>query len=92
MNISAAFITMDADPCVVVQVEPAVVDDHKLASLAQGLLAKCTELRGVPTVLASKRDELSEPLFRGQPEQVRRLQVIGWQNIRFDNCAISVRP
>jgi hypothetical protein len=91
MNISAAFITGDEGPCVVVQVDPAVVDDHRLVSLAQSLLAKCEELRGVPTVLASRRDETSEPLFCGQPERVRRIQQIGWQNIHFDNCAISVR-
>jgi hypothetical protein len=82
---------VDEAPCVVVQVEPAVVDDHKLVSLAHGLLAKCAELRGVPTVLAARRDESSEPLYCGQPDRVRRLQMLGWQNIPFDNCAISVR-
>ncbi len=78
-------------PCVVVQVEPKVVADQRLTLLSHGLLAKSAELQGVPLVLAAKPDELSEPSFRGQPDLVDWLQKVGWRNIPFADCAISMR-
>jgi hypothetical protein len=90
MNIVAAFMKVDDVPCVVVQVEPKAVEDHRLGLVLQGLLARSVELQGVPLVLASKRDELSEPSFCGQPGTVLGLQKIGWRNIPFNNCTVSM--
>jgi hypothetical protein len=91
MDIVAAIMKVDDVPCVVVQVEPQVVEDQRLTRLMQGLLAKCVEIEGLPTVLASKRNELAEPNFFGQPNLVRRLQTQGWGNIPFNNCKVSLR-
>jgi hypothetical protein len=91
MNITAAFLKDDEFSCVVVQVEPKVVQDGRLIALLQGLLAKCIEIQGVPTVLAARQDEKSEPSFCGQPALVQRLQRLGWGNIPFGNCHVSMR-
>jgi len=90
MNIVAAFMEVDDVPCVVVQVEPKAVEDHRLSMVLRCLLARSVELQGVPLVLASKRDELSEPSFCGQPGTVLGLQKLGWRNIPFDDCTISM--
>jgi len=91
MDIVAAIMKVDDVPCVVVQVEPQVVEDQRLTGLLQGLLAKCVEIQGLPTVLASRRNELAEPNFCGQPNLVRILQTQGWGNIPFNNCKVSLR-
>jgi hypothetical protein len=91
MNIEAAFVKVDNVPIIVVKVDPKVVEDRRLSALSRGLLAKCAEMQNSLMVLAALHDENSEPAYSGQPETVRRLQIMGWENLPFEICNISVR-